>query len=296
GLYEQAHNTFRTLIAYPDQRYVAYKCLAALEYGNTADVATLINDLTKSLTPQIASMASTLKASIATPSLNQYSTLSDKQKVQCLHYHALTTPEFISFKNSIQDPEQSILLDLHRIQLLNEQSQYETSMQIWNALNKSNTISEQIIAQANLEKLKILAGLKQWETLKTELKSTLLLSKDLGYIEYFMAKCLEHGTDSLAAGPLYKQALNKIGYDANVQIDYANYLAKTVGDFQAAESLDAAKRIISYSKPLSLAYIEVCLRLGLFKTAEDELRSIQNKLSDSEILAITSRFYTAPVQ
>jgi hypothetical protein len=296
GLYEQAHNTFRSLIAYPDQRYIAYKCLAALEYGNTADVATLINDLTKSLTPQIASMAATLKASLATPSLNQYSTLSDKQKVQCLHYHALTTPEFISFKNSIQDPEQSILLDLHHIQLLNEQGQYEASMQIWNALNKSNTISEHIIAQANLEKLKILAGLKQWETLKTELKSTLLLSKDLGYIEYFMAKCLEHGTDSLAAGPLYKQALNKIGYDANVQIDYANYLAKTVGDFEAAESLDAAKRVISYSKPLSLAYIEVCLRLGLFKAAEDELKSIQSKLSDSEILAITSRFYAAPVQ
>jgi len=295
-LYEQAYNTFRLLLTHPDQRYVAYKCLAALEYGNTHDVTALIEDLTKSLNPQIVSMALTLKASLASPSMNAYSTLSDKQKVQCLHYHTLTTPEFILFKNSIQDPEQSILLDLHRIQTLNAQGQYETSMQIWNALSKSNTISENIIAQANLEKLKILAGLKQWEILQKELKSTLLLSKDVGYIDYFMAKCLENGTDSLAARSFYKQAINKIGYDVNVQIDYSNYLAKMVGDFEAAESLNTAMRVISYSKPLSLAYIDACLRLGLFKSAEDELKSIEHELSDSEIAAIKNRFYVAPIE
>lgn len=296
GLYEQAYNTFRMLITHPDQRYVAYKCLAALEYGNTRDVATLIEDLTKSLTPQIASMASTMKASLDAPSVARYSTLSDRQKVQCLHYHALSTPEFMLYKNSIQDPEQSILLDLQRIRKLNAQGQYETSMQIWNALNKSNAISENIIAQANLEKLNILAGLKQWETLRTELKSTLLLSKDVGYIEYFMAKCLENGTDSLKARTFYKQAIHTVGYDANVQIDYSNYLAKTVGDFEAVDALVDAKRVISYSKPLSMAFIEACLRLGLFKSAEDELKSIEDQLSDSEIASIKNRFYTAPIQ
>ncbi|WP_018344664.1 hypothetical protein [Cytophaga aurantiaca] len=296
GLYEQAYTTYSLLISHPDQRLVAYKCLAAAEYGNAKDVTPFIEALTKSLRPEIAEMAKTLQASMQQPSVANYTSLSDQQKVQCLHYHTLSTGEFSSFKNNIQDPIQSVLLDIERIKQLNNQHQYEAAMVVWNAMKKSNDVSEEIIAQANLEKLKIINGLKQWDVLATELKSTVLLAQDLGYIDYFTARSLEFGKDSAQALSYYQKAINSVGYDVNVQIDYSNYIARTTGEFEAAEKLVAAKRFISYSKPLSLAYIDACLRLGLFKSAEVELNEIQSKLSDSEIAAIKSRFFATPVE
>jgi hypothetical protein len=296
GLYEQAYNTYRLLISHPDQRLVAYKCLAAMEYGNKQEVAELIDALTKSLQPSIAEMAKTLQASIPQPSEARYKSLNDKQKVQCLHYHKLNASEFASFKNNIQDPFQSVMLDVEHIKQLNNQHQYEAAMVVWNAMEKPDNIPEEILAQANLEKLKIINGLKQWDVLAAELKSTVLLTQDLGYIDYFTARSIEFGKDSAQAAAHYEKAINRIGYDVNLQIDYSNYIAATIGDIEATEKLVEAKRFISYSKPLSLAYIEACLRLGLFKSAEIELNEIQAKLNNAEIVAIKNRFYATPVE
>ena len=296
GLYEQAYNTYSMLITHPDQRLVAYKCLAAAEYGNAKDVAVLIDALTKSLQPAIAEMAITLQASIPQPSESKYKSLSDQQKVQCLHYHTLTGAEFASFKNNIVDPFESVQLDIERIRQLNTQHQYEAAMVVWNNMKKPNDIPEEILAKANLEKLKIINGLKQWDVLAAELKSTVLLTQDIGYMDYFTARSLEFGKDSAQALAHYEKAIATVGYDVNVQLDYSNYIARTVGEIEAAQKLAAAKRFISYSKPLSLAYIDACLRLGLFKSAEIELNEIQAKLSDMEIAAIKSRFYATPVE
>jgi hypothetical protein len=294
GLYEQAFNTYRLIITHPDQRLVLYKCIAAMEYGNTADASIFIDELTKSLTPQVASIATTLKAALSKPSIASYHSLSDQQKVQCLHYQHLSTPEFILYKNTIQDVEQSIILDLQRIQLLIDQNEYETAMSVWNAMNKSDEISEEIIADATLEKLRIIAGLKQWDLLTSELKSARLRTQNIGYLDYFNARILEHSKDSLRAGEFYKQATLKIGYTTEVQLAYAHYLETTIGDIEAAEQLVRAKEIISFSKPLSLAYIDICLRLGLFKSAEDELNLIDSKLTATEAASIRSKFYAAP--
>lgn len=296
GLYEQAYNTYRLLITHPDQRLVAYKCLAAMEYGNVQEVEILINALTKSLTPEISEMATTLQASIPQPSESKYKLLSDKQKVQCLHYHTLTSTEFTSFKNIVEDPFTSVQLDIERIKQLNNQHQYEAAMLVWNNMKKPNDIPEEILAEANLEKLKILNGLRQWDVLAAELKSTVLLTQDVGYMDYFTARTLEFSKDSITALSHYENAINRIGYDVNVQIDYSKYIEKTVGEFEAAEKLATAKSFITYSKPLSLAYIDVCLKLGLFKSAENELNEIQTKLSDAEIAVIKNRFYATPAQ
>lgn len=296
GLYEQAYATYSLLISHPDQRLVAYKCLAAAEYGNAQSVEMLIEALSQSQRPEIAQMATTLQASMKQPSESNYASLSDQQKVQCLHYHTLNAGTVASFKQRIQDPFESVLLDIEYIKQLNAQHQYEAAMSVWNAMKKPDDIPEEILAQANLEKLKILNGLKQWDVLTAELKSIVLLSEDLGYLDYFTARTLEYTKDSTQALSHYEKAIRSIGYDVQVQIDYSNYIARTVGEIEAAEKLVAAKRFISDSKPLSLAYIDICLRLGLFKTAEVELNQIQSKLSDAEIASIKSRFYAVPVQ
>ncbi len=293
GLFEQAYETYNMLITYPDQRMVAYKCLAAMEAGNSNIVRETIQELTKSLTPQIASMAKTLQTSMGKPSVASYTALSNKQKVQCLHYHILSAPEFILFKNTINNPIQSLLLDLKQIQMLTEQHNYTAALEAWNDLNKPADTPEEIIAEANLEYLKILAGFKQWDVLTKELKTTILLTKDQGYVDYFTALSLQDSKDSLKALSYYKNAVAKIGYVPQVQIDYATYVGSKIDEVKGVEILIEAKKIISYSKPLSMAYIEACIHLGLYKSAEDELQNISPMLTDAEIASIKSRFFTA---
>jgi len=293
GLFQQAYDTYDMLKMHPDQRMVAYKCLAAMDYGDVASVRETIKILTGSQIGEVASIAATLQASIEKPSPDHYKVLTDKQKVQCLHYHTLSAPEFILFKNMIEDPIQSLLLDLQHIQALNEQHNYAAALSAWNALNKPSGTPEEIIAQANLEYLKILAGYKQWDALAKELKTIPLLTKDLGYKDYFTALTLQNSKDSLQALPYYKLAVAKIGYVLQLQLDYARYVSSTIDEVQGLEKLIEAKKVIAYSKPLSMAYIEACIHLGLYKSAEDELQNISSTLSLAEITAIQSRFFTA---
>lgn len=295
GLNREAYDTYRKLTTHPDQRIVAYKCMAALEAGNPSEVKETIGILTTSLSTGIASMARTLQASLAKPLVSDYDTLSDKQKVQCLHYHAVSASEAKVFKNSLTDETQLLLFELNNIHQLIDRNDYTAAMAAWNALNKPGNVPETVLAQANLEYLNILAGLKQWEALKTELKSTALLTKDLGYIDYYTARIIENSSDSLKALPYYEKAVSLIGSDPQVQIHYAAYVSETIGEIEAVEKLVAAKKVITYSKPLSLAYIHACINLGLYKTAGDELQNIEGSLTTAEITSIKNKFYSAPV-
>ncbi len=295
GLNQEAYETYRKLITHPDQRMVAYKCLAALEAGNPLDVTETLDALSASLIPAVAHMARTLRASLAKPTVSNYDTLSDKQKVQALHYHSLTGAESAAFKNTLTDPLQILLLELNTVKQLNIRTDYTTAMAAWNRLSKPANVPATLLAQANLEYLNILAGLKQWDALKKELSSTTLLPKDLGYIDYYTACVLENSSDSLKALPYYEKAIALIGYDPLVQITYAAYLAATVGEIEAVEKLVEAKKVIQYSKPLSLAYIHACIKLGLYKTAGDELQNIEPSLTTAEITSIKNQFYSAPV-
>lgn len=294
GLYQQAYERYQTLIAYSDQRIVARKCLAAMEYGNDQSVSDIVIELAKSQTPQVATIGKTLKAALSKPAFHAYDSLSNQEKAQCLHYHSLPKAELSLFKNSIQDPVQALILDIEQIEKLNNQQEFEAAMSLWNGLNKSIEVPPNVLAQGNLEYLKILVGLKQWDVLKKELKSTALLSKDLGYIDYFSALALKDGKDSAAAKPYFERAIQRIGYVPAVQIDYANYLAKMTGEVEAVEQLVEAKKFISYSKPLSMAYIDACITLGLFKSAENELDAAASTLTDAEIAAIKNKFYSSP--
>jgi len=295
GLYQQAYEGYRTLITYPDQRMVANKCIAAMEYGNTQAVNDIIVELTKSKIPQVSIIGNILNVALPKPNVAQYDSLSDKVKVQCLHYHSLSKPEYTTFKNSIQEPSQLLLLEIDQIKKLTDQKAYEEAMSLWNGLNKSTEVPATVMAQGNLEYLKILAGLKQWDALKKELKSTALLSKDLGYIDYFSALAAIESKDSLAAKPYFERAIKTIGYVVPVQIDYANYITKTDGDIAAVEKLIEAKKFIYYSKPLSIAYIDACIKLGLYKSAENELNAISASLTANEIADIKNKFYSSPV-
>lgn len=294
GLYEQAYSTYRLLISHPDQRLFAYKALAASESGKTAEIKELVQVLSESSMPEVAEIAKVIQASLLLPSESTYKSLSDQEKVQYLHYHTLSKAAFESYRKTIQDTVQLVLLDIDQISKLNDQKEFADAMRIWNEMEKPNNISEDIIAKANLEKLKLLNGLQQWDILTAELKTTILLSKDIGYIDYFTARTLEHSNDSMQAKSFYEKAIHKIGYDPVIQIDYSNYISKTVGDIEGTETLVEAKKYITYSKPLSLAYIEACLKLGLFKSAEVELNEIQNELSSIEIAEIKGKFYATP--
>lgn len=295
GLYQQAYESYRTLITYPDQRIVAHKCLAALEYGNAESVRDILLELSKSRTPQVADIGKTLYASLANPSAIIRDSLSNQQKVQALHYHSLSKPEFTLYRKSIQDPIQALHVDIEQISKLNNQHNYEEAMSVWNGLDKSNEVPAEVLAQGNLEYLKIIAGLKQWDVLKKELKSTALLTKDVGYIDYFSARILANTKDSASAKPYFERAVKSIGYVPAVQIDYAHYLANMNGEIEAVEQLVEAKKFISYSKPLSIAYIEACIKLGLFKSAENELNAISFLLTEPEITSIKNQFYSSPV-
>jgi Flp pilus assembly protein TadD len=295
GLNQEAYETYRKLITHPDQRMVAYKCLAALEAGNPSEVTETLQALSASLMPGVANMARTLRASLAKPSVSTYDTLSARQKVQALHYHALTATEAAAFKNTIKDPVQILLLELNTVEQLNARMDYIAAMSAWNTLSTPENLPAAVLAQANLQYLKILAGLKQWDALKKELTSTSLLPKNLGYIDYYTARVLQNSPDSLKALPYYKKAISLIGYDPLVQIDYADYLAATVGEIEAVEKLVEAKKVIQYSKPLSLAYINACIKLGLYKAAGDELQNIESSLTTAEITSIKNQFYSAPV-
>ncbi|WP_299251208.1 hypothetical protein [uncultured Cytophaga sp.] len=294
GLYQQAYNTYRLLISHPDQRLFAYKCLAANASGNVAEVSELLHVLTNSLIPEVAEIAKIIQASSTLSTKVTIASFNDQEKVQYLHYQTLTKNTFESYSKEIQDTVQLILFEIDRISSLNEQKQYAEAMNVWNNMKKPNDIPEEILAKANLEKLKILNGLEQWEVLESELKSTVLRTQDLGYIDYFTARRLEYSKDSMSAKTYYEKAIHTIGYDPHVQIDYANYISKTVGELEGAEKLVEAKKYITYSVPLSIAYIEAFTKIGLFKSAEDELNEIQSKLTASEITDLKSKFYVTP--
>jgi tetratricopeptide (TPR) repeat protein len=294
GLYEQAYKTYRLLISHPDQRLFAYKCLAASASGNVAEVTALLDVLKSSLIPEVAEIAKVVQASVNPSSKGSIATFSDQEKVQYLHYQSLTNVAFENYKKEIQDTVQRILFEIDRISTLNKQNQYTEAMNVWNTMKKPNDIPEEILAIANLEKLKLLNGLEQWNVLETELKSTVLRTQDMGYIDYFTARRLENSKDSMLAKPYYEKAIHTIGYDPYVQIDYANYISKTVGELEGAEKLVDAKKYITYSIPLSIAYIDAFVKLGLFKSAEVELNEIQSKLSTAEIADLKSKFYVTP--
>ncbi len=295
GLYQEAYERYNTILINSDQHIVAKKCIAAMEYGNSGSVKDVIVELAKSQTPEVAYIGSTLKAALAQPSLTAYDTLSPQQKVQCLHYHTISAPEYIIFKNTITDQAQSVQLDIEQIQQLTGRRDYIHAMLLWNALNKTSEATANTIAEGNLQYLNILAGLHQWDSLDAQLKTTTLLDKDLGYIDYFHARVLQEGRDSLAAKPYYERALTRIGYVPQVQIDYANYITETEGEIAAVEKLVAAKQIITYSKPLNMLYLETCLRMGLFKSAESELNAMLPTLTAAEIASIKQQFYSYPI-
>jgi len=293
GLHEEAAETYKLLVSYPDQRMVAYRCLATFEGKNKSDVHETLNELSKSLNPQSAEIAKTLLQAERNPTLEIYKGLSDKEKVQCLHYHTLSPAEYIQYRNVIQDSTQSVLFDIQVIKNLNKKKEYASAMSVWNNMSKPESVPASIIAEANLEYLQILAGLQQWEAVQTEAEKISLLHKDEGYRDYFLALSEQHSKDSAQALSHYQAAIAKVGYSEQVQIDFAKYIAATKGDVDALEQLVNAKKIILYSTPLSLAYIDVCLRLGLYKSAEDELNEIRSDLTDQQIDHIKSRFYMA---
>lgn len=292
GLYQQAYETYLLLITYPDQRLVAYRCIAAYEAGLSSRVQETVQELTKSQIPQAAAIATTL---MRTSTKSTDASLSDQEKVQGMHYRAASIPELQAVKQSIQDPIQSILLDIDLLHKLNEKQEHAKAMEVWNALEKPESIPAEVIAQANLEYLHILAGLAQWDLLKNELQATVLLKKDQGYIEYYTARALQHSADSAKTLSYFQKAVNKIGYVDWVQVEYANNLLAAQKEMEALEQLVEAKKVIQYSKPLSLSYIDICLRLGFFKAAEEELNNISSLLSTNEIEQIERRFYTGPL-
>jgi len=291
GLYQQSYETYHLLDTYPDQHMVAFRCLSAYEAGDKNIVQSTLAELSKSQIPQVASLANTLLQSDKNPSTDLYKTLTEKERVQCLHYHSLTPTEYKLYKNWIQDPVQSILFNINYIHTLNGKKEFASAMEQWNSMNKPESVPEEIIAKGNLEYLTIMAGLEQWEKLLTEIKGIRLLKKDEGYVDYFIALAKQHSKDSLQALSYYKRAIEKIGYVDEIQIAYANYLGSVQGDMEALEQLIEAKKIIQYSTPLNVALIDRCLRLGLYQSAESELKAIQSELSAKEIEELKSRFY-----
>src|SRR5690606_13759784 len=99
----------------------------------------------------VAQTATLLKLSTLALEQILWDTLSDKAKVQLLHYklNTITPAQFAVYKSKLRDDEQLVYLSLDYIQQLNSKQQYTEAMTVWNLMPKSEKIDEHIIAAAN---------------------------------------------------------------------------------------------------------------------------------------------------
>ncbi|MFN8414899.1 MAG: hypothetical protein U0U66_01065 [Cytophagaceae bacterium] len=291
GLYHEAQDSYDHIMIKREQwTYIQY-LLAAAELNELQLHKTLLQELSKSLSPEIINNANMLSRSMGAFNSSIYDTLSDLGKVQYLHYRSSqkTWQELTEQLQKINDTQLRFASIVDLAQQLNIAGDFTKANILLTQAIPPEKPDPSIVAATNKEMLINMVGLKQWEPLKNQLAKAKLTQDNLGYLDYCQAKLKEVEGDSLTSERFYLQALRSTGYDINIALSGLNRIKMNQGSYTALPYYTDFSDIHFTSARMGWDVIQCYVDLGLYTGIENEVQRFQRYLTAEQIRMIQNQ-------
>jgi tetratricopeptide (TPR) repeat protein len=291
GLFKEAQDSYDHIMIKRQQwTYIQY-LLAAAELNELNLHSSLLQELLKSLSPEVRINAEMISRCLGAFNGKLYDTLNDIQKAQYLHYRSgqKTWQELTVLLQSINDPQIRFASIVDLASKLNLNGDYTKANILLTHAIAPEKPNPEIVAATNKEMLINMVGLQQWEPLKAQLTNAKLTQDNIGYLSYCQGKLLEAENDTIQAEEFFLRALLTCGYDENVALQSLQRLKMNKGSYSALSYYTDLSDIHYASGKMGWDIIQCYIDLGLYTGIENEVQRFQRYLTTEQIRTIQNQ-------